>query len=222
MNLNYFRLFTFIIFSVAVLGCNTPLQSQKYFAQAVKNDPIMEPLHQTALYTVYFDHALQRCVLHSSYTWGESGGGTGGTGLGVSVFNCNPQALKAHADRLREQISSGTDYFDLPVPKVRRTNPASNEQGGGLQRRIQIPPPTQSPAQPQARPTQPAAPSSDATSKSSATPAQPAKPSAQPVSPSSKATQPKPSAPAQSSKQQPAQKPAQNSGSRLLQPITMP
>ena len=152
MQSNHFRFFINfrngilgIAVAIAVLGCNTPLQSQKYFAQAVKDDPIMEPLHQTALYTVYFDHALQRCVMHSSYTWGESGGGTGGTGLGVNVFNCNPQALKAHADRLRAQIENGTDYFELPVPKVRRTKPTSDKQRGGIQKRIKMTPTAQSP-----------------------------------------------------------------------------
>ncbi|MBN2341390.1 MAG: hypothetical protein JXX29_08335 [Deltaproteobacteria bacterium] len=98
------------------------MQSQKYFVKAVEDDPILEPIHQTALYTVFFDHALRRCVLHSSYTWGESGGGTGGTGLGVTIFNCNPQALKAHVENLRQQIDEGVEYFDLPIPKVRNSS----------------------------------------------------------------------------------------------------
>ncbi|MBN2528493.1 MAG: hypothetical protein JXR76_19045 [Deltaproteobacteria bacterium] len=124
-----FQVILLSLLTVAVSGCNTPLQSQKYFASAVANDPMMEPIHQTALYTVYFDHALQRCVLHSSYTWGESGGGTGGTGLGVSVFNCNPEALKAHADELRRQIKSGIRYFELPALKAEKSQPKKTKQG---------------------------------------------------------------------------------------------
>lgn len=117
---NTYLLSVFILLATSV-ACNTPLQSQKFFAQSVKNDPILEPLHQTALYTVYFDHALRRCVLHSSYTWGESGGGTGGTGLGVSVFSCNPRALKAHVNRLRDEIRQGVTRFELPQPRQNKT-----------------------------------------------------------------------------------------------------
>jgi hypothetical protein len=119
---NTYLLSVFILLATSV-ACNTPLQSQKFFAQSVKDDPILEPLHQTALYTVYFDHALRRCVLHSSYTWGESGGGTGGTGLGVNVFNCNPRALKAHVNRLRDEIRQGITRFELPQPRQNKTTP---------------------------------------------------------------------------------------------------
>jgi hypothetical protein len=117
-----YALLTFFLLATSA-ACNTPLQSQKFFAQAVKNDPMLEPLHQTALYTVYFDHALRRCVLHSAYTWGESGGGTGGTGLGVSVFACNPRALKAHVNRLKKEIGEGVSRFELPQQKPARTTP---------------------------------------------------------------------------------------------------
>lgn len=122
MQLNHYFISPFIVVAlVATSACNSPMQSQKFFIKAVNDDPVLEPIHQTALYTVFFDHALRRCVLHSSYTWGESGGGTGGTGLGVTVFNCNPQALKAHVQNLRQQVDDGTDYFELPVPKMRKS-----------------------------------------------------------------------------------------------------
>lgn len=210
-----------ILIAIAVWGCNTPLQSQKYFANAVKNDPIMEPIHQTALYTIYFDHALQRCVLHSAYTWGESGGGTGGTGLGVSVFSCNPQALKNHAEQLREQIDNGARYFELPVPKVEKTRPKSSKQG--LQ-------------QIEKRPLQPMSPPQGQTEQSSPGLSQPAPAPPQPNSddagrpslnsPTSPPTSPdgQPAPPA-ASKPEPGPAPTKKKSrpdTKLLQPITMP
>jgi hypothetical protein len=83
---------------------------------------MLEPIHTTPLYTVYYDHGLKRCVLHSSYTWGESGGGTGGTGIGVTIFNCDPARLKKHVDRLRADIAAGT--ADLRLPDSVQTSPA--------------------------------------------------------------------------------------------------
>lgn len=110
-----------------VSACNSPLHSQRYFSDAVEDNAVLEPIHQTALYTVYFDHALRRCVLHSSYTWGESGGGTGGTGIGVTVFNCNPEALKQHAKNLERQVANGIQSFEFPSPQVpaKKTTPPS-------------------------------------------------------------------------------------------------
>ncbi|MBN2716700.1 MAG: hypothetical protein JXX14_12680 [Deltaproteobacteria bacterium] len=217
-----YRVFLVVLLSAFALGCNTPLQSQKYFAQAVKNDPVMEPLHQTALYTVYFDHALQRCVLHSSYTWGESGGGTGGTGLGVSVFNCNPQALKAHADRLREQIKNGTDYFELPVPKVRQTKPTSQQSTSGLTQpgpRLSTAPATVSkpstpPMMSPSVQVQTAPPASQSVQGAAASP--PASSSGKGLAPQGKSTTSPPP------EEQPSPGNQQNGGPKLLQPITMP
>ena len=219
MRLFIYQIAPMTLLSIVLTSCSTPLQSQKYFAQAVKNDPIMEPLHQTALYTVYFDHALQRCVLHSSYTWGESGGGTGGTGLGVSVFSCNPQALKAHADRLREQIKSGTDYFELPVPKVRQTRPHTQQPSGGLtkpQRGLSIAPAQPQPATPTPQPaTQPV---QNSTAPAMTTPQVQPQPAHRGTPPQTAKPQP---APIQKTAPKPEpKKPA--TSAPMLQPITMP
>ncbi len=122
---------------VAALGllsaCNSPLQSQRFFLDAAQDDPLLEPIHTTPLYTVYYDHGLKRCVLHSSYTWGESGGGTGGTGIGVSIFNCDPARLKKHVDQLRADIATGTADLRLPdsvkaSPPVREIPPAQGKE----------------------------------------------------------------------------------------------
>ena len=98
-------------------ACSTPLQSQQFFAKAVEKDPMLEPLHTTPLYTVYYDHGLRRCVLHAAYTWGESGGGTGGTGIGVTIFNCDPAKLKAHSNKLRRKANLGVTKFKFPVSR---------------------------------------------------------------------------------------------------------
>jgi hypothetical protein len=97
-------------------GCYSPGDSQRYFRQAAAKDPALEPLHETALYTVYFDHALRRCVLHSAHTWGEHGGGGGGTGVGISAFRCDPIRIKARVDQLNLRIE---DIRDPDAPRVR-------------------------------------------------------------------------------------------------------
>jgi len=84
---------------------------------------MLELLHETALYTVYFDHALRRCVLHSAHSWGENGGGGGGTGIGVAVFPCDPARLKARSEELRAAIEGGRELF-LPTAGPTATAPA--------------------------------------------------------------------------------------------------
>ncbi len=91
---------TFIAATLLTLftwGCYSPVESQDYFRQATADDPVLEPLYSTSLYTVYFDHALRRCVVHSSYSWGEKGGGGGGTGIGIEAFRCDPNRIRARA-----------------------------------------------------------------------------------------------------------------------------
>jgi hypothetical protein len=95
------------IVAVCCAACHSPAESQKYFATAAAQDPMLELLHETPLYSVYFDHALRRCVLHSAHTWGENGGGGGGTGIGVALFPCDPVRLKARAAELRSAIEAG-------------------------------------------------------------------------------------------------------------------
>ncbi len=91
----------FIVVSVAMVsGCYTPASSQKYFVKASKNDPALEPIYSTSLYTVYFDYALSRCVIHSTHTWGQSGGGGGGTGIGIAAFRCDPSRVRNRAEGL--------------------------------------------------------------------------------------------------------------------------
>lgn len=111
--------------ALAALGaaaCYSPAQSQRYFADAAAADPALERLHETALYTVYYDHALRRCVLHSSHSWGDNGGGGGGTGIGVSVFACDPARLKARAEEVRAATRGGRR---LALPG------AAQQQGAG-------------------------------------------------------------------------------------------
>jgi hypothetical protein len=103
--------------ALCAAGCYSPAQSQRYFAEAAAKDPVLEPLHETTLYTVYYDHALKRCVLHSAHSWGENGGGGGGTGIGVSVFPCDPARLKARAAEIREALKAGRRLV-LPPPQA--------------------------------------------------------------------------------------------------------
>jgi len=104
-------------------ACSSPQKSQDFFADSVKDDPMVVLIHKTALYTVYYDHALRRCVLHSAYTWGESGGGTGGTGLGVVIFACDPARLTARVEELKGRIDHGATF--IPLPTSSPTAPAS-------------------------------------------------------------------------------------------------
>jgi hypothetical protein len=115
--------------AVAVIAiaaaCHSPGQSQAYFARAAVADPMLELIHETPLYSVYFDHALRRCVLHSAHTWGENGGGGGGTGIGVALFPCDPAKLKARAEELRRMIESGrTPVLPAAAPVETAPTPA--------------------------------------------------------------------------------------------------
>ena len=117
--------------AACLAACHSPQQSQKYFATEAAQDPMLELLHETALYSVYFDHALRRCVLHSTYTWGENGGGGGGTGIGVSVFPCDPARLRERAEDVEASVSRGvrlelprTQPVQEPTPASAKTNPA--------------------------------------------------------------------------------------------------
>lgn len=104
-----------VIAAVAAAGCYSPIDSQKYFAQAGAKDPALELLHRTALYTVFYDHALRRCVLHSAHTWGEHGGGGGGTGVGVYAFRCDPIRIKERVKMLNLKIEDLRDPGETPA-----------------------------------------------------------------------------------------------------------
>ena len=103
-------------------ACHSPKDSQYYFSKAAAEDPLLEPLHSTPLYTVFYDHGLKRCVLHSAHTWGESGGGGGGTGVGVAVFSCDPIRVKNRSASMRARSKSGRplDYPTPPQKKIKK------------------------------------------------------------------------------------------------------
>jgi hypothetical protein len=103
-----------LLAAAVAMGCYSPMDSQKYFAQAGAKDPALELLHRTALYSVFYDHALRRCVLHSAHTWGESGGGGGGTGVGVYAFRCDPARIKERVKLLNLQIEDIKDPGETP------------------------------------------------------------------------------------------------------------
>lgn len=105
-------------------GCYNVRDSQRYFRDAAAEDTSLEMIHQTALYTVYFDHALRRCILHSAHTWGERGGGGGGTGVGVTAFRCDP-------NRIRDRI----DQIDLLRERGRRPEVSSRPARGTIRDR---------------------------------------------------------------------------------------
>jgi hypothetical protein len=172
----------FILITVlfATCGCNSPVTSQKYFANAALNDPLLEPIHQTPLYTVYYDSALMRCVLHSSYTWGEGGGGSGGTGIGVTIFNCDPRRLKAHVDLLREKQRNGQTYFPLP-PSKNLKSPARRPAHRKL-----IPMRTPSSSK-ESTPVQPQSQTTPGLQSEQVKPVQPVYPQIQPIQPSGSA-----------------------------------
>lgn len=91
----YFSLVCFtVLFSTS---CYSPTQSQNYFLEATALDRTLQPLYSTSLYTVFFDFSLQRCVLHAAHTWGEGGGGAGGTGIGIEAFRCDPKRIRERA-----------------------------------------------------------------------------------------------------------------------------
>lgn len=112
---------TFCTVAVMALGCYSPSHSQEYFVQASRTDPALEPLYRTSLYTVYYDHAMVRCVIHSSHTWGQSGGGGGGTGIGIHAFRCDP-------NRIRER-AQGVGLEVYP-PKMMSPSTRTNRSGG--------------------------------------------------------------------------------------------
>ena len=112
--------------ALALEACYSPAHSQKYFIKASLDDPALEPLYTTSLYSVYFDHALLRCVLHSTHTWGQNGGGGGGTGIGAYAFRCDPNRIRQRAE------SVGLETYE---PKIRR--PSRPER---RERRSQISP----------------------------------------------------------------------------------
>lgn len=105
--------------ALTALGCYSPVNSQEYFQQAAAEDYELEVIYSTSLYTVYYDHALKRCVMHSSYTWGHHGGGGGGTGVGVAAFRCEPDRIRHRLD----QIDRGIRPADEPPPKKKQQAP---------------------------------------------------------------------------------------------------
>jgi hypothetical protein len=126
--------------TLCLAACHSPKQSQEYFATAASHDPMLELLHETALYSVYYDHALRRCVLHSTYTWGENGGGGGGTGIGVALFPCDPVRLKAKSEELRGMIQSGR-VLAMPTVAPNEAAPAAPAPQGGETPAKATPPP---------------------------------------------------------------------------------
>ena len=116
--------YIFVLIAVWMLqSCYSPSHSQEYFIEASLEDPALEPLYTTSLYTVYYDHALVRCVLHSTHTWGQNGGGGGGTGIGVQAFRCDP-------DRIRQRAESvGLETYE---PKIRRSRPERRERRSAI------------------------------------------------------------------------------------------
>ena len=138
-------------------ACHSPMDSQHYFSKAAAQDPLLEPIHSTPLYTVFYDHGLKRCVLHSAHTWGESGGGGGGTGVGVTVFSCDPARIKNRVARMKAQASSGRPLDFPPPPKKKIKKPTPQPP-----RPLNPPPPPPAPAAPApvkpVTPSQPVAP----------------------------------------------------------------
>jgi hypothetical protein len=121
------RLGIALLAAAGLAGCYTVQDSQRFFREAAERDPALELLHQTALYNVYYDHAIRRCVLHSSHTWGERGGGGGGTGLGVTAFACDPARIKARVHQLRFRVEElrdpGQDGNPRRPPELREPYP---------------------------------------------------------------------------------------------------
>ena len=148
-----FRLILLAAGVALLTACHSPLDSQHYFSKAATEDPLLEPIHTTPLYTVFYDHGLKRCVLHSAHTWGESGGGGGGTGVGVTVFSCDPSRIKNRAARMRAQAKSGRP-LDYPAPPKRKVKKKTSQPP----RPLNPPPPPPAPAA-KPEPAKPAPPS---------------------------------------------------------------
>jgi hypothetical protein len=119
------RLSLALVAAASITGCYTVQDSQRYFREAAEREPALELLHQTALYNVYYDHALRRCVLHSSHTWGERGGGGGGTGLGVAVFACDPARIRARVHQLRFRVEELREPYPAGGRKPAPTAPSA-------------------------------------------------------------------------------------------------
>jgi len=123
------RLLVASLAAVSLAGCYSVRDSQRFFREAAERDPALELLHHTALYNVFYDHALRRCVLHSSHTWGERGGGGGGTGLGVTVFACDPARIRARVHRLGFRVEDLRDPAGHPDNQPRPRPPAHPDAG---------------------------------------------------------------------------------------------
>ncbi|MCP4603601.1 MAG: hypothetical protein GY847_24300 [Proteobacteria bacterium] len=106
-------------------ACYSPVNSQEYFVKATDEDRVLEPIYSTSLYTVYFDHALMRCVIHAAHTWGQHGGGGGGTGIGITAFPCNPQKIRQRAQSLGLRIYRPRIRMRRLEHKSRETSPLS-------------------------------------------------------------------------------------------------
>ena len=110
------------VVGLTLQACYSPAHSQKYFIEASNADPALEPLYSTSLYTVYYDHALIRCVLHSTHTWGQTGGGGGGTGIGIHAFRCDP-------DRIRQRAQNvGVKAYAPKIVRPSQTTPSHTER----------------------------------------------------------------------------------------------
>lgn len=103
-------------------ACGTPERSQRYFRTAVETDSVIEPVYSTSLYTVYYDHALRRCIVHASFVFGQEGSGGGGAGLGISMYKCDPDEIRDRARIL------GATVFPSRRPTVVDTAPSDNER----------------------------------------------------------------------------------------------
>ena len=127
--------FTLALTLVLATACYSPRSSQQFFVRAAAEDPNLELIYQTALYSVFFDRALQRCVVHSAHTWGEQGGGGGGTGIGIEAFRCDPRRISARLDPNWSPPSAKPDTTQPPkqavapaTPKPRTTAPEAGPQ----------------------------------------------------------------------------------------------
>lgn len=43
-------------------------------------------------------------MLHAAHTWGENGGGAGGTGIGIEAFRCDPKRIRDRALELGLEV----------------------------------------------------------------------------------------------------------------------
>ncbi len=126
-------IYAIILVLVGLPACYTPNDSQAYFVKAASEDRPLEPIYSTSLYTVYFDYALQRCVIHSTHTWGQQGGGGGGTGIGIEAFRCDPMKIRVRARNLGLKIykprfrMQKVDRKPESQPRQRQTQPKATK-----------------------------------------------------------------------------------------------